>query len=190
MEDNLFRGEKVDLTMADPEAIAGLLSRWYRNSEYGRLADFWLSPFFSVKATKESLEKEILEDPLKFTYFLIRSLDDQRIVGEIGLDEFKYAHRGPFVGISIGDPKDWGKGYGTDAMRVMLRYAFTELNLHQVTLLVFEYNPRAIHSYEKAGFRVRGRMRKAVNRDGQRWDAIAMSILRQEWDAQNSKTME
>ncbi len=90
------------------------------------------------------------------------------------------------MGISIGDPKDWGKGYGTDAMRILLRYAFIELNLHQVTLLVFEYNPRAIRSYEKAGFRVRGRMRKVVNRDGRRWDAIAMSIIRQEWNAQNS----
>lgn len=186
MENNLFRGEKVDLTMADPDILAGLLSRWYRNSAYSRLADFGPSPFSSVKATKESLEKELLEEPLKFTYFLIRSLEDQRVVGEIGLNEFKYAHRGTFVGISIGDPKDWGKGYGTDAMRILLRYAFIELNLHQVTLLVFEYNPRAIRSYEKAGFRVRGRMRKVVNRDGRRWDAIAMSIIRQEWNAQNS----
>ncbi|MFM8321349.1 MAG: GNAT family N-acetyltransferase [Chloroflexota bacterium] len=68
-------------------------------------------------------------------------------------------------------------------MRVLLRYAFQELPLNRVTLNVFEYNPRAVRSYEKAGFRVEGRVRGGLNRDGKRYDMIYMGILRAEWEA-------
>jgi len=51
-----------------------------------------------------------------------------------------------------------------------------------VSLDVFEYNPRAIRSYEKAGFVVEGRQRQVLNRDGRRWDDVYMGILRQEWE--------
>jgi len=76
---------------------------------------------------------------------------------------------------------DWGKGYGTDAMRVLLRFAFTEINLHRVSLTVFGYNPRAIRSYEKAGFVVEGRARQRLRRDGQWWEVVYMGILKDEW---------
>jgi len=57
-----------------------------------------------------------------------------------------------------------------------------ELNLHRVSLDVFEYNPRAIRSYEKVGFKHEGRVRQALNRDGRRWDILYMGILREEWE--------
>ena len=69
----------------------------------------------------------------------------------------------------------------TDVMNVMLRYAFTEVNLKRVTLTVFEYNPRAIRSYEKAGFHHEGRLRGLLNREGKRYDELFMGILREEW---------
>ncbi|MGQ0601025.1 MAG: GNAT family N-acetyltransferase, partial [Anaerolineales bacterium] len=61
-------------------------------------------------------------------------------------------------------------------------YGFTELNLHRVSLGVFSYNGRAVRSYEKAGFRIEGRSRQAVSRDGQRFDDVWMGILREEWE--------
>jgi RimJ/RimL family protein N-acetyltransferase len=66
-------------------------------------------------------------------------------------------------------------------MIVILRYAFQELNLRRVALDTFEYNPRAIRSYEKAGFVHEGRARGYLYREGQRWDLIFMGILREEW---------
>jgi RimJ/RimL family protein N-acetyltransferase len=86
-----------------------------------------------------------------------------------------------WVGIGIGEPADWGKGYGTDAMRILLRYAFAWLNLHRVTLNVFGYNERAVRSYIKCGFTEEGRMRQWLNRGDQRWDLIHMGILKEEW---------
>ncbi len=92
------------------------------------------------------------------------------------------------MAIALGERKFWGNGYGTDAMRVMLRYAFNELNLSRVGLIVFEYNPRAIRSYEKVGFIPEGRVRGAMLRDGKRWDFLYMGILREEWLAKGIMT--
>ena len=70
-------------------------------------------------------------------------------------------------------------------MNVILRFAFDELNLHRVSLNVFEYNQRAIRSYEKVGFVVEGREREFLRRTGQCWDMIFMCILREEWEQKN-----
>ena len=72
-------------------------------------------------------------------------------------------------------------------MKVVLRYAFTELNLQRLTLTVFEYNPRAVRAYEKTGFRHEGRLRQFLNREGRRWDMLFMGILRHEWMEQNGQ---
>jgi len=135
----------------------------------------------SVKGEKGWLEKEHEDDPADLFMFMIRTLRDDRLIGEIALDGVQWHHGDTFVGISIGEREYWDKGYGTDAIQVILRYAFEELNLHRVSLNVFTYNQRAIRSYEKAGFQFEGRQRERLNRDGERWDMVYMGILRTEW---------
>ena len=83
--------------------------------------------------------------------------------------------------ITIGETDAWGHGYGTEAARLMLWLAFERIGLHRVGLSVFAFNERAIRSYEKAGFRVEGRLREAIARDGRYWDEIQMGVLRDEW---------
>jgi RimJ/RimL family protein N-acetyltransferase len=67
-------------------------------------------------------------------------------------------------------------------MRLMVRYGFTELNLHRISLTVFEHNPRGIRSYEKCGFKHEGRIRDFQLRDGNRSNLLHMGILRTEWE--------
>ena len=150
--DDLFRGELVRLVAEDPETIAEVFSRWSNNSEYSRLLFSGVTYPRSKKSVKEWIEKQREKDPPEFLLFMIRRLEDDRLIGEIGLDGIKWNHGYSYVGISIGEREMWGKGYGTDAMRIILRFAFSELNLHRVSLDVFDYNPRAIRSYEKVGF--------------------------------------
>jgi RimJ/RimL family protein N-acetyltransferase len=114
--------------------------------------------------------------------FAVRTLADDRFIGFVGLHAIRWKDGEAFIGIGIGERDYWDKGYGTDAMRVVLRYAFNELGLHRISLGVFEYNPRAIRSYEKAGFTNEGRERKVLNRDGKRYDVVDMGILREEWE--------
>ena len=183
LDHNLFRGELVRLVAEDPQTMAEAYSRWQRDSEYWRLMASGAAYTHSVQAAKVHIEKEIDHQP-PASMFYIRTLEDDRLIGDVGLDPVRDSHADTFVGIAIGEREYWGKGYGSDAMRVILRYAFTELNLHRVSLNVFEYNPRAIRSYEKVGFIHEGRARGVLHRAGRRWDLLYMGILRAEWEAQ------
>ncbi len=190
MNGNLFRGELVRLTTEEPELLGKTISHWDRNSEFRRLLDDAPPCLWSAKKIQSWFEKDSEEKDETVFQFLIRTLQDERLIGFVGLWDVEWNHGDAEVGIGIGDRESWGKGYGTDAMRVILRYGFTELNLKRITLGVFDYNTRAIRSYEKAGFIHEGRMRKAVYRDGSRMDIVYMGILREEWQALNQKQLE
>jgi RimJ/RimL family protein N-acetyltransferase len=170
-------GKLVRLTVEDPETAAGLFATWNVDSEYQRLLDISESKLFRPKMMQAWIEK----DCETIYLFIIRTLGDDRPVGFIELGGIDWCARSAWVGICNGPREDWSKGYGTDAMKVLLRFAFEELNLHRVNLSVFEYNPRAIRCYEKAGFQHEGRQREALHRAGKRWDMIYMGILQSDW---------
>ena len=183
MKNDLLGGELVRLTAENPEVVAAQLFRWNQDTEWFRFLDTDPPRLFSEKKVKEFQEKALEKDSSNELFFNIRSLEDDRLIGYVGLfDLFKH-HGDSLVAIALGERADWGKGYGTDAMRIMLRYAFNELNLRRVGLIVFEYNPRAIRSYEKLGFVHEGRIRGAILREGQRWDWLFMGLLWEVWSA-------
>ena len=176
---DIYRGDLVRLAAIDPEESAAAISRFSHDSEYYRLMDSYPCRLFTKEGTKKWIEKELGNEHV--IVFAIRTLTDDRLIGDVGLDGLFWNHGDTFLGIGVGDREFWGKGYGSDAMRVVLRYAFTELNLRRVTLNVFEYNPRAIRAYEKLGFQQEGRVRKYLNREGRRWDLVYMGIMKEEW---------
>jgi len=155
--------------------------RWNRNSEYFRLLHSSARPMQSPKAALKWMDEEVAEMSPASYYFSIRTLAEDKLIGELDLDVVNWSARDAFVGLGIGETEYWSKGYGTDVMNVLLLFAFTEINLKRVTLTVSEYNPRAIRSYEKAGFRHEERKRQLLNREGKRWDELSMGILREEW---------
>lgn len=180
MMKDLFTGTLVRLAAVDPDETSKSTVQWGRDSEYRRLMDSDPPRLFSVKASREWMKKQLEEEPDTY-WFAIRTLEDDRLLGEIDLAVTSWGSRDAFVGIGIGEREFWGKGYGTDAMNLTLRYAFTELNLRRVSLDVFEFNERAVRSYEKVGFHMEGRQRQAIIREGRRWDMLFMGILREEW---------
>lgn len=103
-------------------------------------------------------------------------------IGNIGLHEIDYKDGKATLGIVIGEKGYWDQGYGTDAVRTLLRFAFQELNLHRISLEVFDFNKRAIRCYEKCGFRREGVAREDSFRGGKRHDKVLMGILRQEFE--------
>ena len=178
--DYFLIGDKVLLVPSDAERDSKIFASWRTNSEYLRLMDEGFALQFSIEQLKKWIEENELSD--KYAVFVIKSKEDEQVIGEIGLSGFQGKHSNAFVGISIGDPENWGKGFGTDAMRVILRYGFGMLNLHHISLTVFEYNPRGVKSYEKAGFKLEGIHRQLLYRDGRRWDMYSMGILKSEWE--------
>ncbi|HDM70437.1 MAG: GNAT family N-acetyltransferase [Thermotogae bacterium] len=103
------------------------------------------------------------------------------LIGSIGLHRIDWVNRSTELGIVIFRKEYWNKGYGTKAIDLMLKYAFKYLNMNRVSLKVYEYNERAIHVYEKCGFKVEGRLRKAKFFKGRYWDVLVMGILRDEY---------
>lgn len=102
-------------------------------------------------------------------------------IGNVGLHHIDWKHRSAVFGIVIGERACWNRGYGTDATRVMVRFAFHTLNLHRVQLDVFDFNPRARRAYEKVGFRLEGTRRQALFHDGAYHDEHIMALLEAEF---------
>jgi RimJ/RimL family protein N-acetyltransferase len=175
---DILEGSLVVLKSTDPERDHIHFQAWEQDSYFMRMLDDAPMALWSKKMTKDWLEKH-LDDFFQFTIF--PKGEGAAPVGFIGLSGINRVAGDGWVGIGIGDRDNWGKGYGTDAMRVMLRYAFCMLNMHHVSLSVFEYNQRAIRSYEKAGFVREGVEPQYLERDNQRYDVILMGILRSEW---------
>jgi RimJ/RimL family protein N-acetyltransferase len=183
MNKDIYRGAKVRLAAIEPEKDASLLAAWQRDTKYARLLDSDPVRLWSAGQTKERLEKQQKADAFEGITFRIRTLDGDKPIGFAGLDGISWHNGHSWLGIGIGEREYWGKGCGTDAMRIIARYAFEELGLHRLTLNVFAYNTRAIHVYEKIGFKVEGRIPEAVHREGKRWDVVYMGLLREEWVA-------
>ena len=178
---DLFRGQLVRLTMEEPEFLAKHQARWQRDTEFHRLASSRPAEMFSAKKIQQRGD-ELVENDFKPQHypFSIRALDGDRLIGFLNL-WLNLIHSEAWLGIGIGEREFWGKGYGTDALKLGLQYAFTELGAQRVSLGVYEYNPRARRAYEKVGFRLEGRTRQDALRDGTRYDSLWMGILREEW---------
>lgn len=178
---DLFRGELVRFTMEEPETRAKTEVRWQRDSEFHRLADSDPLRMNSEKAIKEWFEKQAEKgfEPERYS-FTVRTLADDTYIGFLGL-WVNLIHREAWVGLGIGERDFWSKGYGTDMMKLCQQYVFMELGLERLSLGLHEYNPRALRSYEKCGFRFEGRTRQDLRREGRRYDSFWMGILREEW---------
>lgn len=108
--------------------------------------------------------------------------DSGSFLGHVALYGASVRSRCATFAIVIG-PAHQGKGFGTDAVRTVLRYAFTELGLHRVELTANGYNERALATYARCGFVEEGRHRESVYRDGSWHDLVLMGILAREWRA-------
>ncbi len=105
------------------------------------------------------------------------------LIGGCALFNFQDVHRTAEFGIGIGDKTYWGKGYGSEATRLMLDWAFRYRNLNRVWLTTLSCNERAIRCYLACGFVEEGRQRQHAWGDGQYHDLVYMGILREEWEA-------
>jgi RimJ/RimL family protein N-acetyltransferase len=108
-------------------------------------------------------------------YFAVETLAGE-FVGACDLGRVEGRARTAILGIWIGKPF-WDKGFGTDATRVLCRFAFQEMNLQRVELGVLDTNPRGRRAYEKVGFKEEGRLRRAVFVEGRHVDLIVMGLL-------------
>lgn len=172
-------GDRVALGPIEQDALP-LVYRWFNDFELLRTAGIGDGPW-SMERVKAWCQR--FGGGPDESWFMIYELDTGQPIGFAGLRDIDERHGTAEYAISIGDSAQRGKGYGTEATRLMLDYAFIARGLHSVLLDVAAYNPGGIRAYEKAGFREIGRRHEADLMDGKRWDIVYMQALASEFES-------
>jgi RimJ/RimL family protein N-acetyltransferase len=113
--------------------------------------------------------------------FAIETLEGNEFIGGCSINNVDWKNSVATIGVFIGNREYRGRGYGTDAMKVLMNFIFSYMNINKIRLTVFSSNEAAIKCYEKCGFRVEGVLRNEIYQNGNYYNKIAMGILRDEF---------
>src|SRR2546428_12116577 len=116
-------------------------------------------------------------DPTRDQVFAIVTREDEQYVGNCGLHAIASVDRRATLGIVIGRKECWGRGFGTEAVRLLCGHAFETLNLHKICLASYATNERGLRMYAGVGFRVEGRRREQVFIEGRWVDEVVLGLL-------------
>jgi RimJ/RimL family protein N-acetyltransferase len=180
----LLRGEKVLLRAVTREDLPSI---WRFNNDLEvELAGGGDPPSPSpLERWQREFERDVTERDANKAAFMIEA--DGKRIGLCGLYDIDWTARHAELGITVGDRDYWGQGYGRDAVRLLLDYAFRLRNLRRVWLEVHAANERAIRCYRACGFVEEGRLREHVWLDGRYVDNVLMGVLREEWAAEQGR---
>lgn len=160
-----------------------------RNVEDVEIFTEWMNDFYITDYTGRSYQTMTLQEEKTYlekeqnnkNVFAIIDLEADEVIGNVGLHEINHINRTATLGIFIGNKNYWSKGYGTEAIQLILDFGFNYLNLNNIDLALMEFNQRALKCYEKCGFKEIGRKRKCNFINGKYYDAILMDILAEEF---------
>ncbi len=188
IEQSLFEAGDICLAPIDHEKDPEVEARWTQDTVYMRLIS--LDPARPMSAAQikkryEKIEKD-QEEGHNLYHFTIRMRSDDRLIGFEQLYWIDWSNGAANILVGIGSADDRGKGYGTQALELLLRFAFHELNLYRLSAPIPEYNPAARHIFEKAGFQEEVRWPERVYRDARWWDLAWLGLLRDEWERNQS----
>ena len=172
-------GDKVALGPIRRDLVP-LYHRWI--NDFAVLRTLRIPRPSTLEEIQAAYDTEVAEErKRRVVYFTVYDRATLRPIGRIELENINYRDRSADFGIEISEADYRGRGYGTEATRLMLDYAFTALGLHNVALETWEYNLAAQRAYAKAGFREIGRRRQAKFMNGKLWDIIYMDCLSTEF---------
>ncbi len=176
MQNPFIVGERIYLRPLEPAQDNHLYATWMHDEEIRR--------YFSIYPTSDTRGKERLEllyKDGKHIIFGVALNSDNRLIGLVGLKDINYVNQSAEFYVIIGDRILQGKGYGTEATKLMFRYGFMELNLNRIQTKDFEENIGGWRADEKAGMKFEGRLRQSILRFGKYHDERLYSILRSEF---------
>lgn len=170
-------GEKVYLSPRSVED-AQEFAEWLNNYEIAK----YLGNHFTKTTSVES-EKEYLLKPDSNNYnFAIVDKETDKLIGSAGLMDVNSINRTAVLGIFIGDEDHLSRGYGSDAIKLLLDFGFNHANLNNIMLTAIGFNKRALRAYEKCGFKVFGTWPKAQYVNGEYHDLVYMYILKEDFN--------
>lgn len=151
------------------------LYRWITNRELRILN----APYLPVgEGAHEKWFESVLAGRSDAVFFMIEEIESKQAIGSCQLFNINWIHRNAELQIRIGESAFHGKGYGSEAVRLLVDFGFKDLHLHRIYLHVFSSNTRAIKAYEKCGFTREGVLREVAYIDGGFVDVVIMAVLR------------
>ncbi len=173
----MLKGNHVHLGPLKKEYIPTFL-KWFNDPEITQFLDVHAPMTFEAELEWfNNASKQ--QNPITFLIHF-NDPDVPRLIGNCAI-HISQTNRVGTLGIVIGEKDCWGKGYGTEALKLLIEYGFNTFDLHRVELQTYGFNERAFKSYLKVGFREEGRRREAIFANGEYHDAIMMGLLRSEW---------
>ena len=172
----ILKGQKVILRTVRLEDAPRFV-RWFNDPT---VTKFLLMRCMKLNEEVKWIKDRLKNPPANKLHFCIDTIDGEHI-GACGLDDIHERNSRAEIGIMIGNKKFWNKGYGTDAMKVLIDYTFKKLKLHRLGLNVYDYNDRAIRVYENLGFKLEGKVREANFYNKKFRDFYYMGLLDREW---------
>jgi len=169
-------GERLYLSPMNVDD-AEIYTKWLNDRE----VSIWIgqhSNVVSIPAERKWLENATTGDGHNFA---IVARDGDQLIGSISLMGIRPVHRNAELGIFIGEAAFRSKGYGAEAIKLLLEYGFKTLGLHSIQLHVNAENTRAIACYKKCGFKECARRRESIFIDGRFMDSLSMDILDREF---------
>ncbi len=176
MQNPFIVGERIYLRPLEPGQDNHLYATWMNDEEIRR--------YFSIYPTSDTRGKERLEllyKDGKHIIFGVALNENNRLIGLVGLKDINYINQSAEFYVIIGDRSGWGKGYGTEATKLMVRYGFMELNLNRIQTQDMEENIGGWRADEKAGFKYEGTLREVILRSGKYNDVRVYSLLKSEY---------
>jgi RimJ/RimL family protein N-acetyltransferase len=183
---HLLRGERVFLRPFE-ERDNEAYRRWRSDARVMATAGFGERAPLSLAQVEKRLEQVTAEQGKDQYLFAICLQEDERPIGEGSLFGIDRRAGSAELGIFVGEVDEWGRGYGTDAVNVLVDFGFGELRLERIWLNVWTENARARRAYEKAGFVHEGTLRHDLYEHGTFTDGDVMSILREEWQSRRRR---
>jgi RimJ/RimL family protein N-acetyltransferase len=169
-------GERIYLRPLEPTQDNHHYSTWMNDEEIRR--------YFSIYPTSDFRGRERIEQLYrdgKHIIFGVALKSDNRLIGLVGLKDINNVNQTAEFYVIIGDRAAWGKGYGTEATKLMVRYGFMELNLNRIQTQDMEENIGGWRADEKAGFKYEGTLREVILRFGKYHNVRVYSLLRSEY---------
>jgi RimJ/RimL family protein N-acetyltransferase len=177
LKGKILQGKNIHLRTLEKQDSKSL-AKWHSDPEIMSLAAFTA---IHTKQYWSSWLEQKLSSPDALYFGIVKSADN-RLIGQIHLEQMNWPHRlCREVGLIIGEKGEWSKGYGTEALELLIKYAFEELGLHRLELMTFDFNRRGIRVWEKCGFRLEGAMRSARLSGGEWRDLLFYALLEDEY---------
>lgn len=174
-------GQRIILRALRQFDVVNLL-KWFNDMEVTQYLSMYLP--MMEKGEENWLESLGTTRRESDVVFMIEVIDGETVIpiGTCGLHKINWKDRDTEFGIAIGEKKYWNNGYGTEAAKLIIGYAFEQLNLHRVSSAAYSFNERSVRMHLKIGFTQEGIVRESIYKNGKYQDKVVLGFLRSEWE--------